>query len=83
MLSKIRIKKFLYLKDIDIDLDKGLNVFTGETGVGKSLIVDAVLFVLGKKGKFSDGDYVELIFENVENEYSEEGVLILAREVKS
>ncbi|WP_457626617.1 DNA repair protein RecN [Persephonella sp.] len=83
MLSKIRIKKFLYLKDIDIDLDKGLNVFTGETGVGKSLVVDAVLFVLGKKGKFSDGDYVELIFENVQNEYSEEGVLILAREVKS
>ncbi|SNZ09051.1 DNA repair protein RecN (Recombination protein N) [Persephonella hydrogeniphila] len=83
MLSKIRIEKFLYLKDVDIDLDRGLNVFTGETGVGKSLIVDAVSFVLGKKGKFSEGDYVELVFEDVENGYSEDGVLILAREIKN
>lgn len=83
MLSKIRIKKFLYLEEIDIELGKGLNVFTGETGVGKSLIVDALSFVLGKKGKYSEGDFVEIVFENVNNPYSEEGILILAREFKN
>ncbi len=83
MLSRVKIKKFLYLKDIELELDRGLNVFTGETGVGKSLIVDAISFVLGKKGKYSDGDYVELEFEGAESDYAEEGLLILAREVRN
>ncbi|HCB69723.1 MAG TPA: DNA repair protein RecN [Persephonella sp.] len=82
MLTQINIKKFLYMEDISIDLDEGLNVFTGETGVGKSLIIDAVEFVLGKKGNFSDGSYVELVFENVDNQYSEDGTLIISREIK-
>ncbi|WP_293448679.1 DNA repair protein RecN [Persephonella sp.] len=83
MLSRIRIKKFLYLKDIDIELGKGLNVFTGETGVGKSLIVDALSFVFGKKGRYSEGDFVEVVFENVSNPYSEDETLIFARELKN
>ncbi|EDP73407.1 AAA family ATPase [Hydrogenivirga sp. 128-5-R1-1] len=83
MLSKIKIGKFLYIKDIELELTDGLNVFTGETGVGKSLIVDAISFVLGKKGKYSEGDYVELSFENVDNQYAEDGLLFLAREVKN
>ncbi len=83
MLSEVNIKKFLYLKDIELTLSDGLNVFTGETGVGKSLIVDAISFVLGEKGKYEEGDFVELVFEDVENEYSENGQLILARRIKN
>ncbi len=83
MLSQINIKKFLYITDISLNLSKNLNVFTGETGVGKSLIVDAVSFVLGEKQKINEGDFVELIFENIENEFSEEGTLIVGREIRN
>ncbi len=83
MLSQINIKKFLYITDISLNLSKNLNVFTGETGVGKSLIVDAISFVLGEKGKINEGDFVELVFENIKNEFSEEGTLIVAREIRN
>jgi len=82
MLSSISIKKFLYIKDLDLNLSPSMNVFTGETGVGKSLIIDAILFVLGEKGNYQEGDFVELTFE-LENEHSEDGLLIIAREVKN
>ena len=83
MLQNIHIKKFLYLENIDIQLLDGLNVFTGETGVGKSLIIDAIDFVLGKKGKFQERDYVELVFEDINNEFSEDNTLIVSRAIKN
>jgi DNA repair protein RecN (Recombination protein N) len=82
MLSSISIKKFLYIKDLDIDFSPNMNVFTGETGVGKSLIIDAITFVLGERGNYEEGDFVELTFE-VESPYSEEGLLVLARQIKN
>lgn len=82
MLNQIKINKFLYLKNIEVELSNRLNVFTGESGVGKSLIIDAISFVLGEKGNYEDGDYVELVFE-LENQFSEDGILILAREIKN
>lgn len=82
MLSNIYIKKFLYFSDINIELTEGLNVFTGETGAGKSLILDAIQFVLADGGNYDDGTYVELVFD-VENQHAEDGVLILARQIKN
>jgi DNA repair protein RecN (Recombination protein N) len=82
MLSSVRIKKFLYIKDVEIDLHPKMNVFTGETGVGKSLVIDAITFVLGEKGNYEEEDYVELTFE-VDNDYSEDGILVLARQIKN
>ncbi len=82
MIAQINIKKYLYLEDISIDFSESLNVFTGETGVGKSLIIDAVDFVLGKKGNFENGTGVEIVFEGVNNPFSEDGTLILLREIK-
>jgi DNA repair protein RecN (Recombination protein N) len=84
MLNSINIKKFLYIENISIELTKGLNVFTGETGVGKSLIIDAIEFALGKKGSYEEGDFVELVFDNVENDFTdEEKTLIVARQIKN
>ncbi len=83
MLTELRIKKYLFLKNVELDLSPGLNVFTGETGVGKSLALSSIQFVLGKKGDYPDGTSVELVFEGVNNEFSEEGLLVLARQIKN
>ena len=47
MLAYLRIRNFGIFDDIDIELGPGLTVFTGETGAGKSMIVDAVTACLG------------------------------------
>lgn len=49
MLKEIHIKNFALIDDIHIDLEDGLCVFTGETGSGKSMIVDAISFAMGKR----------------------------------
>ena len=47
MLRHLRVTNFAILSDVSIDLGPGLNVLTGETGAGKSLIVDAVNLLRG------------------------------------
>jgi DNA repair protein RecN (Recombination protein N) len=49
MIKKLRIKNFAIIKDISIDFEDGLNVLTGETGAGKSIIVESVSFLFGSK----------------------------------
>ncbi len=84
MLSIIDIKQFLYIENTVIELSDGLNVFTGETGVGKSLILNAINFVLGKKGNYENNDFVELVFESVNTPFSDsDGTLIVSRQIKN
>ncbi len=47
MLSEISIKNFAIIDDLKVNFDNGLNVLTGETGAGKSIIIDALMFALG------------------------------------
>ena len=49
MLSELYISNFALIDNITIKFDKGLNIFTGTTGVGKSLIVGALNFLLGSR----------------------------------
>ncbi len=49
MLSKLTIKNVALIERADIEFGKGLNVLSGETGAGKSVILDSVNFVLGAK----------------------------------
>jgi len=49
MLSHLRIKNFALIDQLELDLGQGLNVLTGETGAGKSIILDAIDIVLGGK----------------------------------
>lgn len=49
MLQTLRIKNFALLQDEAIEFGNGFNVLVGETGSGKSLIIDALSFVLGDK----------------------------------
>jgi DNA repair protein RecN (Recombination protein N) len=49
MLSKLTIKNVALIESAEIEFDNGLNVLSGETGAGKSVILDSVNFVLGAK----------------------------------
>jgi DNA repair protein RecN (Recombination protein N) len=47
MLLSLRISNFALIDELTIDFDRGLNVLTGETGAGKSIILDAIDALLG------------------------------------
>jgi DNA repair protein RecN (Recombination protein N) len=49
MLTEIHIKNFALIDDLSIELRNGFNVLTGETGAGKSIIIDAITAVLGER----------------------------------
>ena len=49
MLSRLSIKNVALIEHADIEFGEGLNVLSGETGAGKSVILDSVNFVLGAK----------------------------------
>ncbi len=50
MLLELSIKNFAIIDDLKINFTKGLNVLTGETGSGKSIIIEALGIVLGGRG---------------------------------
>ncbi len=49
MLKEIRIQNFAIIESLDLEFTDGFNIFTGETGAGKSIILDALSIVLGEK----------------------------------
>ena len=89
MISNIHIKNIGIIDDLEINLNKGMNVFTGETGAGKSLIIDAINIICG--GRFSkeiirkgeNHSYVELCMYSPDDINSVDGNIIIAREIYS
>jgi DNA repair protein RecN (Recombination protein N) len=51
MLSTLEIRNILLIEKVSINFTSGLNVFTGETGAGKSILLDCLNFVLGVRGR--------------------------------
>ena len=49
MLNSLQIKNIAIIESLEINFEKGLNVLSGETGAGKSIIIDSLNFVLGKR----------------------------------
>ena len=87
MITTLHIKNIGIIEDLSIDFQQGLNVLTGETGAGKTLIIDSLQMVSGgrfpkdmiRKGeKYS---FVELCLYEPENENSVEGNIIVSREI--
>ena len=53
MLERLKIVNYALIDEIEIEFENGFNVFTGESGAGKSIIVDALGFCLGDKASQS------------------------------
>lgn len=97
MLLNLHVKNFAIIDEIDVTFKEGLNILTGETGAGKSIIIGSVNFALGGKitkdiiRKGADYALVELIFQ-VEDEQvlkvlddmdlsAEDGQVIISRRI--
>lgn len=49
MLNKIFIKNYILIDELEVELSKGLNIITGETGAGKSILINAIDIAFGAK----------------------------------
>ena len=97
MLKSLYIKNYAIIDELNIDFSSGFNVFTGETGAGKSIIVGALTFLIKGKadtsviktghdkaiieGVFSIEEYMKDSLEAAEIEYDDE--LIVRRVISS
>ncbi len=53
MIEKLLIKNYLIIKDAELNFSRGLNILTGETGAGKTIILDALSLILGERADYS------------------------------
>ena len=89
MISTIHIKNIGIIDDLSIDLNNGLNILTGETGAGKTLIIDALGIICGNRfskemiRKGEDYSCVEACIYLPENEKAIDGNIIVSREIYS
>ena len=98
MLVSLEIKNFLLIKKISINFIKGFNTFTGETGAGKSIIIDGLKLALGWKNqtnlnlKDNEVSIIKAVFEInelIERNAKEFGIeleddyLIIERQINS
>ena len=77
MLRLLRIRNFAIIDELELEFDSGFNAITGETGAGKSIILDAIGLILGNRANAdvirtgSDEATVEAMFEVGHNEVFE------------
>ncbi len=99
MLTTLRIKNYALIENLEIDFYNGLNIITGETGAGKSILIGALNVLLGERTsadvirKGASRAVIEAVFEikgnrkvkNLlkENEFDNSDYLILRRELSS
>ena len=68
MLKSLSIKNYALIESVEVEFESGLNILTGETGAGKSIIIDALSLILGERAstdvvrKGTDKAVVEGIF---------------------
>ena len=74
MLKSLTIRNYALIESVEIEFESGLNILTGETGAGKSIIIDALSLILGDRAssdvvrKGSDKAIVEGLFGMADNE---------------
>lgn len=71
MLAKLYIRNYALIDSLEVDLSAGLNILTGETGAGKSLLLGAIGLILGRRVNYSyifnpdEKCIVEAVFDNI------------------
>ena len=55
MLKKLHVENFAIIKDVTVEFDSNMTVLTGETGAGKSLVIDSIMLLLGSR---ADSDMI-------------------------
>ena len=50
MIKSLRIRNLATIEELELELENGFSILTGETGAGKSIIIDAIRLILGDKG---------------------------------
>ena len=76
MISKLRISNFALIEHLELDLENGFTIVTGETGSGKSILLNAFSLMLGERannaviGAYSKKAIVELQLNNAELDHS-------------
>ncbi len=89
MITTLHIKNIGIIDDLSVELNSGFNVFTGETGAGKTLIIDAISFISGSRfskeiiRKGEEYSFIELNLFLPENELAIDGNVIVSREIHS
>ena len=87
MISTIQIKNIGIIDDLSINLENGFNVLTGETGAGKTLIIDSLGIICGNRfskemiRKGEEYSYIEACIYMPENENAIDGNIIVSREI--
>lgn len=87
MISTIQIKNIGIIDNLSINLENGFNVLTGETGAGKTLIIDSLGIICGNRfskemiRKGEEYSYVEASIYMPENPNSIDGNIIVSREI--
>lgn len=97
MLLNLHVKNLALVEEAEIEFGSGLNILTGETGAGKSIILGAVNLALGAKadsesiGRFADSALAELTFSvddddkikalNSMDIYPEDGIITVTRRI--
>ena len=76
MLRELRIRNFAVIDEVALEFKPGLNIITGETGAGKSIILNAMALIAGQRGNTDmirnreDEASVEALFESLPEELS-------------
>jgi len=69
MLIELRLRNLAVIEEVTVPFGPGLNAVTGETGAGKSIVVDAILLVMGARAQpdlirsGADSAVIEALFE--------------------
>ena len=87
MITTLHIKNIGIIDDLSIDLNQGLNVLTGETGAGKTLIIDSIGIISG--GRFSkemirkgeNTSYIEICMYEPNSKEAIDGNIIVSRQI--
>lgn len=70
MLQSVRVRNFALIEELDVTFERGLNILTGETGAGKSILLGSIQTALGAKASKelirngAESAYVEIVFED-------------------